>query len=100
MTFSSDSEIHLWHIPLDVPPQDETLSPAERDRAARFYFERDRTRFINAHTALRHILSRYTDLAPHALTFQYNPYEKPSLVAPADLVRVTSARLADVARSA
>lgn len=75
------SEIHIWRVPLDMPPiQSEILSPAERDRADRFFAERDRIRYHNAHTALRQILARYTGLEPQTLQFHTNAYGKPSLV--------------------
>lgn len=74
-------QIHIWRVPLDTPPtQSDILSPDQRDRAAHFFAERDRTRFHNAHTALRHILARYARIQPRALEFRVNAYGKPSLV--------------------
>jgi len=75
------NEIHIWRVPLDTPPPKiAILSPAERDRASRFYAERDRIRYQNAHTALRQILARYTNHQPQTLEFQLNQYGKPSLI--------------------
>jgi 4'-phosphopantetheinyl transferase len=76
----SPTDIHIWRIFLDnSPTHPEILSPAERDRAARFRFERDRIHFHNAHTALRQILARYANLEPQALEFHLGAYGKPSL---------------------
>lgn len=75
----ADAQIHVWHISLHAPARATTLSSAELERAARFHFEWDRTRFIVAHTALREILSGYTNIAPPDLTFQTGIYGKPSL---------------------
>lgn len=77
-------EVHIWRIPLEQPGEPLPgltgyLSDAERARAARFYFERDRGRFIAAHAALRLILARYLERAPLAFDFQVNEYGKPHL---------------------
>ena len=56
-----------------------TLSAAEQQRAQRFHFQRDRTRFIVAHGILRRLLSRYVGCAPADLAFQDNAYGKPAL---------------------
>jgi hypothetical protein len=62
-------EVHSWCASLDVPPETSarlyaTLTPGERNRSARFYFERDRERFIVAHGVLRHLLARYLQTEP------------------------------------
>lgn len=49
----------LWRVALDAPDAlqwQSLLSDAERARAARFVFERDRLRYRAAHGALRHLL--------------------------------------------
>jgi 4'-phosphopantetheinyl transferase len=55
------------------------LSAGERDRAGRFYFEKDRKHYIMARGQLRVILSRYLDTNPDQLRFRSNPYGKPGL---------------------
>lgn len=57
----------------------ENLAPEERKRAERFRFPMDRERFILARGALRGIIGRYLDVAPHLVRFSYNAYGKPML---------------------
>jgi 4'-phosphopantetheinyl transferase len=57
-----------------------TLAPDEQARAERFYFRKDRERFIVARGLLRVILSRYLDTKPGQLRFCYGLNGKPSLV--------------------
>lgn len=99
-------DVHVWRVSLDTPSSvdaDEILSEDERVKAARFHFERDRRRFIKAHSALRIILARYPGMpetrqrdaayprargeensalncGPAELEFELNGYGKPSLV--------------------
>lgn len=74
----------VWRIDLDAPPADTgCLSQAERDRAARFVFARDRERYIAAHVALRQILSSHTGVAASQLEFVQGEAGKPALVQPA-----------------
>ncbi|MGC1378494.1 MAG: 4'-phosphopantetheinyl transferase superfamily protein [Anaerolineales bacterium] len=85
-----DQEIHLWQASLDQSPAtvsrlSELLSKDERARAGRFYFERDRRRFITGRGILRAILGRYLDLPPEKIHFQYGDHGKPALSAPAPL---------------
>src|SRR3712207_5217786 len=76
--------VHVWRAGLDASPvalqqYRATLAPEERERADRFYFERDRTRFTVARGVLRAILGRYLRLEPARLRFRYQPYGKPEL---------------------
>jgi 4'-phosphopantetheinyl transferase len=77
-------QVHVWRAHLDVRDSrirelEQFLSQDELNRANRFYFERDRNRFIVARGLLRSILGRYLDLEPSQLKFIYGPYGKPSL---------------------
>lgn len=78
------SVVHIWHVHLGVP-QDRVecwrrlLSQDEVERADRFYFEKDRTRFIAARSAMRTILSEYLSVAPQELAFSYTAKGKPEL---------------------
>ena len=76
-----DGDLHLWRIDLadgaDGPYWD-CLSEDEVTRAQRYRFDRDRTRFVQSRGSLRHILSRYLNRPPAAITFTYGPHGKPS----------------------
>jgi 4'-phosphopantetheinyl transferase len=74
----------VWRVDLDAPPADTgCLSRAERERAGRFVFARDRERFAAAHVALRQLLSSHTGIAASELEFVHGAAGKPSLVRPA-----------------
>jgi 4'-phosphopantetheinyl transferase len=55
------------------------LSDAERERAARFRFERDRRRFIVARARLREELAARLGVRPEAVRFAYGDNGKPRL---------------------
>ena len=76
--------IHVWRASLDENPSQlalfrSTLDDAERSRADRFYFSRDRERFIVARGVLRALLGRYLDRSPESLSFTYSTHGKPAL---------------------
>ena len=86
----ADDEIHVWCATLDQAPSyrrqlAETLSEDERQRAARFHFERDRSRFIVGRGLLRSILGCYLNVKAGELAFGYNPQGKPSLATPSQI---------------
>jgi 4'-phosphopantetheinyl transferase len=58
-------------------------SPAERERAERFVFERDRLRFLVGRSMLRWVLSDYARVAPQAWAFGENEFGRPEIVGPA-----------------
>lgn len=76
-------EVHIWRANLQDTDAIETyyflLSPDEQEKANRFYFQKDRDRYVMARGILRYILSRYLDLPPQDLQFRYSPTGKPSL---------------------
>ena len=77
-------EVHIWRAGLDLPRGttarlSATLSSGERERSARFRFERDRQRFIAAHGVLRDVLARYLRTAPGRISYRYNASGKPEL---------------------
>lgn len=83
LTISPDY-LHIWRINLDLPRDKLTdlavnLSLDERQRAERFYFERDKKKFIACRGLLRVILSLYLKKEPHQLEFAYSPQGKPEL---------------------
>ena len=73
--------VHLWLVPTsEVPPEDAAvLSSAETQRAARFHFEKDRTRYMAAHVWLRLILSRYLVCPAREIEFGVGAHGKPAL---------------------
>jgi 4'-phosphopantetheinyl transferase len=57
------------------------LSPDEVERASRFRFEDDRSRFIASRSILRQPLSLYVACEPESISLEYNPWGKPALAA-------------------
>ncbi len=53
------------------------LSPEERSRGARFYFEKDRHRFWVTRALVRTVLAPYLGLPPEAVRFTANSYGMP-----------------------
>ncbi len=81
-------QVHLWWSSLNVsdPVSDtlagDTLSADEHERAARFYFPRDRRQFVLARGMLRSILALYVGRRPQEIRFQDLAHGKPRLVDP------------------
>ena len=80
-------EVHAWFADLALPPETLnqmrlTLAADERERAARFYFDRDRDRYVAARGILRRLLARYLDTTPERIAFLYGEHGKPALAAP------------------
>lgn len=80
----AQNETHVWVASLDnagtsLDPFADCLSLAERNRAARFKFLPDRTRYLIAHAALRSILGMYLSVHPAAIEFDSGPVGKPKL---------------------
>src|SRR5438034_4457070 len=55
------------------------LSDAERERASRFLFDRDRDRFIVARACLRQLLAARLGTAPDSVDLVYGAHGKPAL---------------------
>jgi 4'-phosphopantetheinyl transferase len=78
--------VAVVRIRLDTPPARALLDEDELRRASSFVFERDRRRFIAAHTATRLILGGYVGMHPMDLRFGRGARGKPRLVdIPTDL---------------
>lgn len=80
-------EVHVWRVALGQPSATiaasaSLLSDDERARAARFYFDRDRTTYAIARGAMRTLAGRYLGRPPTALGFGYRAKGKPYLLAP------------------
>lgn len=81
--FPGSVPVKIWLVSL-APHTEigrDTLSTAERARAARFSFERDRARYVASHVALRSVLSAETSLTASGLMFETGPFGKPFLPA-------------------
>ena len=78
--------VHAWIIDVrrlapERPRFVEALDEEERQRAARFRFERDRLRFVTCRGALRFVLAGYLDVEPRELVFGTGSHGKPFLEA-------------------
>jgi 4'-phosphopantetheinyl transferase len=79
-----ENEVHIWKAHLDLAPASipklfEVLNDAERNRAERFVFDKDRTRFVVARSILRLLVAQYLNTSARTIEFSYGPQGKPSL---------------------
>jgi 4'-phosphopantetheinyl transferase len=79
-----NNQVHVWTLDLQLPPDQlavshNLLNTTERERAARFHFDRDRNHFIAARGQLRTVLGRYTGVLPARIAFTYGDHGKPYL---------------------
>ena len=77
-------EVHVWRSSLRWPDAQiqqwkTLLSTDERERADRFYFEKDREAYIAARGVLRLLIGRYLAIEPTEIRFDYGPQGKPAL---------------------
>ena len=82
-------EVRVLMVMLDEPVDvvqhlGRVLSADERNRAERFVFAHDKTRFIVGRAALRLILGQTLGVPARALRFEYGPQGKPALAEPFD----------------
>lgn len=80
----ANHEIHLWNVSLQqsqkvVSEFNRMLSLEETARANRFYFEKDKNRFILGRGGLRKILSFYLQTKPEKLQIEVTKDGKPFL---------------------
>lgn len=73
------ARVWLWPLDAPAPAAESLLSPDERRRAGRFYFDQDRRHFIAARAGLRVLVGAQTGQTPQAVQFQYAAHGKPSL---------------------
>jgi 4'-phosphopantetheinyl transferase len=76
-----EDQVHVWHADLDQDADGmdrlaRVLCDAERIRAERFRFDRDRSRFLARRGILRHILGGYLSAPADELQFCYGRYGK------------------------
>jgi 4'-phosphopantetheinyl transferase len=81
------AEIHLWLAFYDEitdrrlhSAYRELLNPAEEEQESRFYFARDRRRYLITRALARTVLSRYAPVRPKEWVFSANAYGRPEIV--------------------
>ena len=79
-----NNEVHIWCVSLDQLASrfqilSQKLSMDEHMRAERFYFERDRKRYIIGRGILRTIIGYYSGVEAGKLRFRYGRHGKPAL---------------------
>src|SRR3954470_18174603 len=72
--WNAGDEVQVWVASLEKPPEvvaefSSLLSPDEKDRAGRFYFERDRKRYIVGRGLLRMLLGAFLAVKPAQIGF-------------------------------
>ena len=72
-------DIHCWVFSLETDAGADLLDPSERERAARFRFDRDRRRFVAGHDKIRRILGQYQGSPADALVFITGDHGRPAL---------------------
>ncbi|MEX6633167.1 4'-phosphopantetheinyl transferase family protein [Hyphococcus lacteus] len=73
-------EVHCWLVPVSAAVADEeTLDDEERNRAARFHFEKDRNRFCAGRVWQRRILGAYLGQTPSVVVIEKSAAGKPRL---------------------
>lgn len=80
------AEIHLWLTFYNEITEErlhsacrELLNPAEKEQEPRFYFERDRRRYLITRALVRTVLSRYVSIHPKQWIFSTNAYGRPEI---------------------
>jgi 4'-phosphopantetheinyl transferase len=79
-----NDDVHIWLADLNVSENTlkmlaNNLNADEQSRAARFVHQKDSSHFIAARAILRDVLSRYTEVLPKKIQFNYGEKGKPSL---------------------
>jgi len=100
----SPGDVHVWRLELNhlashIDAFRPILSVEERERAARFHFEKDSRAYVVSHAILRKLLGHWMGTDPAALAFQHGVKGKPFLLAGPEFNVSHSAHLALVALS-
>jgi 4'-phosphopantetheinyl transferase len=77
LAFCADADRELLHQRYRA-----LMTPDERARGDRFYFERDRARYRVTRALVRSVLSRYAPIAPQDWRFDATTYGQPLIVNP------------------
>ena len=94
--------IRIWRVPLDAFFEEDArlegvLSLDETDRAHRYFFDRDRRRFIIGRAVLRLILAGYLGTEAEQVKINYGKHGKPSLAEPNAGVRFNVSHSQEIA---
>lgn len=78
------NSVHIWGWELTATPAQlenhkQLLTPKEKERLERFYFEKHQHQFAVAHGMLHSVLSRYLHIEPALICFDYQSHGKPEL---------------------
>lgn len=79
-------KVHVWITDLNHYSETQLLyyssllKKAEREKANRLHFERDRRRYIVAKVTLRNLLGRYLNAAPESVKLKLDACRKPYLI--------------------
>lgn len=83
----TSAEIHLWLALCDeirearlLVAYRSLLNAAEKEQESRFYFAKDRHRYLLTRALVRTVLSRYIAVDPRELVFSNNAYGRPHVV--------------------
>jgi len=83
------AEIHLWLAFYDEISDERLLSdylallnPAEKEQQSRFYFAKDRLRYLVTRALVRTVMSRYVSIDPREWIFSTNSYGCPEIANP------------------
>src|SRR5262245_30473774 len=81
------AEIHLWLAFYDEINEEpllsayrELLDDAEKEQEPRFYFARDRRRYLITRALVRTVLSRYAAVQPKEWVFSKSSHGRPGIV--------------------
>ena len=79
-----DGAVHVWFAPpaVDWRAHWPVLSDIEQRRAERFRHDDVRALYVTAHALVRHVLSRYTPVAPERWEFTVEGQGKPRIETP------------------
>jgi 4'-phosphopantetheinyl transferase len=80
----ADRDVHLWAIRFEASEDHfercrQWLDPDERERAARFHFERHARAYILGRGVLRALIGAHLNVSPEAIRFRYGAKGKPAL---------------------
>ncbi len=82
LTLNND-EIHVWYFNFscfeEINKFKKLLSIDEKNKSQKFIFEKDKKEYTICRGVLRILLSKYLNIEPKKIMFNYNKYGKPSL---------------------